>query len=71
MLADFMTPVPLDVLPDQIMEDEEGNMHIVSEDYLVSDESTDQNVITENELGLENMENYLPCSDVSPEVLDL
>lgn len=64
-MPDKNKPIPNDVLPEQIVEDEDGNMHVVPADWLVTDKRERAGAITENELGVENMENDLPCADVT------
>lgn len=53
-----------DILDAQIVEDDDGNMHIVPEEYLVDDTRKDVNPIFSNNLAVDNVDNDMPCSDV-------
>lgn len=53
--------LPSDVFPEQVMEDIDGNMHVIPAEWLWTGGGDPQ---PENELGVENMENDLPCADV-------
>lgn len=58
------TEIPNDVLPQQIVEDENGVMRVVPEEWLEPDTPDRQNPFLQNELAMENMENDMPCADV-------
>lgn len=46
------------------MEDDNGNMRVIPAEWLRAG-GADGNPLGENELGVENMENDLPCADVT------
>ena len=56
--------IPDDVLPEQIVEDENGNIKIIPAEWLLAEDDEAKNPLTQNELAVENMENDLPCTDV-------
>ncbi|MDL2214203.1 hypothetical protein LJB76_01425 [Clostridia bacterium OttesenSCG-928-O13] len=63
-------PIPNDILLGQIAEDDDGNMHVLPEEYLISPNNTDQSPYWENDLAVENMENDFPCADLMTEAED-
>ena len=56
--------LPDDILPEQIVEDDDGRMRIVPAEQLFKDNQSAGNPLNGNEISIENMENDLPCADV-------
>lgn len=60
------THLPGDTLLQQIVEDEDGNMHVMPETFLLRDEPGSHALTEQNELAAENLENDWPCADLPP-----
>lgn len=53
-----------DILPDQIVEDDNGNIHILPEEFLIDPSLRRTPPYDETDLAVDNMDNDWPCSDV-------
>ncbi|MDL2253943.1 hypothetical protein LJC49_07720 [Ruminococcaceae bacterium OttesenSCG-928-I18] len=53
-----------EILLDQIVEEDNGEMRVLSEEDLLQEAAKGEALLLENELAAENLENDLPCADL-------
>ena len=56
-------PVEDDVLPQQIAEDEDGTMRVLTERELLREVADGEELLHENDLAIDNLDNDLPYTD--------